>query len=166
MPIKYDAYISYQWDSKPLVLQLQKKLSDYNLNIHVDSLGIEPNTNRIRSDVSNILKETRYFICALTKSYCDTVNSSYLNAQEIHYAYTIKMPFIVLMLEEMNIVEIGNVNTLMNEYSRFNCYFKPQFLKEWTGPLLEAILKKIKKEPQIAKKTKKNTGPILTLDMF
>lgn len=166
MPVKYDAIISYQWDSKPLVLQLQKKLSDYNLNIYVDSLGIEDNTKRIRSDVSNAINESQYFICALTKCYCNIVNANYINAQEIHYAYTIKKPFIVLILEEMNIVEMGSVNMLINEYPRFKCYYKPQFLKDWTGPLLHEILKLLKSHHQINKKHRKNNGPILMLDML
>jgi hypothetical protein len=163
-----DIYISYQWDSKQMVLILYKKLIDYNLKVFMDDMGIEVVTKRITSRVSEKLNNTKVFLCCLSKNYCETVNIGDFYSQEIYYASTLNIPFIVLELEYMSILDIGHVSLLLNSCQRFSCYKYPNLTKEWTGEIFGAILKSIKKKMEKStesNKTIEKKQPLLVLDM-
>ncbi len=163
-----DVFISFQWDSKQLMLLLYKKLSDYNLRAYMDEVGIEICTKRVSLKTSEILRTSKVFLVALTKSYCETVNLGDIYAQEMYYASTLNIPFIILELEHLTIGDIGDVAFLINSYKRFNCYKIPNI--DWTGENFSSILKEIQKKSSTDFKSKKRNiekkTPILVLDLL
>ena len=48
------------------------------------------------------------------------------------------------MLENLNVIEIGEVGFIINPLVRHNVYKTPRLLNEWSGNEFEGILKSIK----------------------
>ena len=168
---EYDAFISYEWDAKPLVVPFYRKLCDYNLNVFMDELGIQQNQVRIKSKVTAALKSTKLFICCLTKGYCSVANTGDLNSQEILYAHQLKIPFVVLIFEHVNLIKIASLGLLIRDCVKYNLYKTPEILIDWNGPIFLKIMEDIKTFHKQKNRTrsldsKKLMNTILVLDMF
>ncbi len=171
---EYDVFISYQWDAKPALVPLQRKLIDYNLTVFMDELGIQPSQIRVKSKITNTLKSTRLFIVCLTNLYAEIATTGDLHAQEIYFAHVRKIPFIVLVLEPVKLIKIAGLGQLISECPRYNCYKTPELLCEWSGPMFISIMEDIKKatkEDKVAvgsergkAKGRKRTVPTMFID--
>lgn len=168
----YDVFISFQWDSKQQAILLARKLQDYNKDVFLDELGIELNQCRMRSKVVQGIKSSKVFIILLTKNYCESINSSTLEVQEPYLAHTIKVPFIVLMMEHVNMISMGILNVFMKKVVKFDIFNSPSMMREWGGDMWDSILKEIADKRRAGLEAadrmgmRQKMGPVLTLDMF
>ncbi len=169
-----DVFVSYQWDSKLTLVPLQRKLMDYNLTVFMDEVGIESNQIRLKTKITNTLKSTRLFIVCLTNLYAELANTGDLHAQEIYFAHIRKIPFIILVLEHVKLINIAGLGPLISDCPRYNCFKTPGLLNDWSGPMFIKIMNDIKnltkeeKESVRCKKLKSKvkSKPILFLDGF
>ena len=169
--IEYDVFISYQWDSKLQATMLARKLQDYSKNVFIDELGVEINQCRTRSKISQGIKSSKVFIILLTKNYCETINTGVMEVQEPYLAHTLKIPFIVLMLEHVNMISMGLLNVFLTKTLKFNCFNSPSVMRDWSGDMWNDVLNGItnvrRKEIEASEKMfKPRMATILALDMF
>lgn len=153
---EFDAFLSYQWNSKPRINRLYEYLTEKRgLKVWIDSheMGTTNLTDEIAKGSliisSNLTKEIRIFfkscdlfikgiksskifVCSITQAYSDSENCR----REVEFASTLKKPMVVLMLERLEIGDLGGLGFLINPFVRINCYKYPE---RWMKKNFEAV---------------------------
>ena len=106
---KFDIFLSYQWNKKHLVKQLYNKLKEeYNLALWLDEQETDASGN-LFEQLAKGLNNSKIVLCFITKEYCKSENC----ISEITYARDNCIPIIVLMMERLNLKEIGSVGFII-----------------------------------------------------
>ena len=135
----FDIFISYNWKSKDQVKLLYDKLNnDYLVKIWMDDGQIS--NDNLLTQIADAIKKSTIFLCCITKKYAE----SDICRKEISYANTLKKRFIVLMLENLKMDDLGDVGFIINTESRFNCYKEPDFFANFNGGVFNSIFIAIK----------------------
>ena len=138
---EFDIFISYNWEIKEQVKFLYKKLTeDYLFNCWIDekSLTHESLYNQIASGIKN----SSIFLCCVTKKYSESANCE----KEITFANELQKPLIVLMMERIELRELGAVGFIISPKTRFMCYKEPEMFNNSSSKVFDTIIKSIKME--------------------
>jgi len=108
----YDVFISYEFKLKDKVLRLYNNLSELGFKVNcIFSLNDSNKTSSSSSSLSLSLKhiesilESKIFICCITEDYC----KSHISNMELEFVNDLKMPIIVLMIENLNQIYIDTL---------------------------------------------------------
>lgn len=151
MSKKFDIFISYQWDIKVEVKQLYTKLKDeLNYKVWMDEFELKAGGN-LYDQITHGLNESHCLVALVTKKYSKSENCKL----EIEYAQTNNIPMIVLMMDRVQIKDIGSVGLVINRKTRLNFYKETDKLKLWTGELFDSFIQSVNEF--IPKKNKKKS---------
>jgi hypothetical protein len=136
---KFDIFLSYQWNKKHLVKQLYNKLKEeYNLALWLDEQETDASGN-LFEQLAKGLNNSKIVLCFITREYCKSENC----ISEITYARDNCIPIIVLMMERLNLKEIGSVGFIIASKTRLNFYKETDDIM-WSGEMFEMLIKSIK----------------------
>jgi hypothetical protein len=136
---KFDIFLSYQWDIKNDVRQLYTKLTEeLNYKVWMDEHELKGGTN-LYDQITKGLNDTVCLIALVTKKYSKSENCKL----EIEYAQSNNIPMIVLMMERIEIKDLGSVGLVINRKTRLNFYKEADKTKLWTGELFDSLLKSV-----------------------
>ena len=117
----YDVFISYNWGIKKEVEEFHKKLEAVGIKAWRD-INLQANNQNITSQLAKQIKNSRIFLCFLTKAYSD----SDMCRKEIVYADKLRKTIIFLMIERMTVNEMHeDISFIMGNKVYTQCYKKP-----------------------------------------
>jgi hypothetical protein len=122
----FDIFLSYNWDSKGVVRSLYDKLT-VNLGYKVWIDDDQLDSGMLYEQLCQGIKNSKVVLCCVTQKYADSENC----IKEITFAQTCKKPLVILMLERLNISEIGCVGFIIASLTRFNFYKETNI--QWRG---------------------------------
>lgn len=100
-----DVFISYNWNIKSQVKQLDKRLSEIGLRVWLDEKELQHSDLPLTAQLARGIKESKVFICCITKDYCKSFNCNL----EIEFASTLAKPTIVLMIDDLKPTDISDI---------------------------------------------------------
>ena len=144
LTFNYDVFISYQWGIKKEVEEFHKRLeANGNIKAWRDP-NLRSNDESIYSQLAKQIKQSRLFLCFLTKAYC----KSDMCRNEIVFAKKLGKTIIYLMIEKMNNDELSDeVNFIMGNSVYFQCYKNP---KSWWIDDFDSIRKSIESNLEVS----------------
>ena len=140
----FDIFLSYNWDIKDIVQSFYQKLTeDFNFKVWIDDEQLS--NQDLFQGIADGIKKSKVFVSFLTKKYSESTNCN----REFTWALTLKKPMVVLMIERVDIADLGQVGFLANPLTRFNIYndinnFKNGKSKEFSSAI-NAITSQVKK---------------------
>ncbi len=135
--MQFDIFLSYNWDSKDLVKSLYQKLTnDLNYRVWLDDNQLD--SRSLFEQLCEGINLSKCVLCIVTKKYASSDNC----VREINFASSCRKPLVVVMLERLEIVELGSVGFIIAPLTRFNFYKQdPQMM--WSGLMFENFLKSL-----------------------
>jgi hypothetical protein len=106
----YDVFISYEFKLKDKVLRLYNNLSELGFKVNC-IFNLNDSNKTSSSSLSLSLKhiesilESKIFICCITEDYC----KSHISNMELEFVNDLKMPIIVIMIENLNQIYIDTL---------------------------------------------------------
>jgi hypothetical protein len=135
---KFDIFLSYNWDSKTQVKSLYKKLStDFRYKVWLDDVQLD--SRNLFEQLIQGINDSRLFLCCITKKYSQSDNC----IREINYASINKLPLVIVMLEKLNINELGSIGFIIASLTRFNFYNQISNDNVWSGEIFDSMMKSI-----------------------
>ena len=134
----FDAFISYQWDSKPFVKKLYERLTttfEYSVWLDDQELG----NDSLNDQLVQGIKDSTLMICCITQKYCESENCK----RELDYASSLKKPLIIIMLEKLDMVDAGGVGFIINSLARYNFYKEKDVAKLFSSEMFESMINAI-----------------------
>jgi hypothetical protein len=127
---KYDLFFSYNHKIQNLVKDLERHLTqNHSWNIYLDV-----NENHIGDCLAKKLSESicssKIFVCFITSAYCTSENCK----DEFSWAQSQKKPMIILMMENCNLTELGEIGFRISRLIRLNAYKNLVEFKAYKGP--------------------------------
>lgn len=124
----FDIFLSYNWDSKDVVRDLYDKLTaNFGYRVWIDDKQLD--SGMLYEQLCQGIKNSKCVICCVSEKYAESDNC----IKEITFAQMCKKPLIIIMLERLNVSEIGCVGFIIASLTRFNFYKQKPI--EWTGNL-------------------------------
>jgi hypothetical protein len=87
-------------------------------------------------ELSNAIKNSKIFLCCITKKYCLSNNC----LKEINFASYLRKEFVVLMWEELKMQDIDEVGFIISPYVRNNIYKTPEIFRNWDCDAFKQIM--------------------------
>jgi hypothetical protein len=135
---KFDIFLSYNWDSKTLVKSLYTRLTtDFKYKVWLDDVQLD--SRNLFEQLIQGINDSRIFLCCITKKYSQSDNC----IREINYASINKIPLVIVMLERLNINELGSIGFIIASLTRFNFYTRVSNENVWSGEMFDSMLKSI-----------------------
>lgn len=139
MSKKFDIFISYQWDLKAEVKLLYNKLkTELNLKVWMDEYELKAGSN-LYDQITHGLNDSYCVIALVTKKYSKSENCKL----EIEYAQSSNIPMIVLMMERVEIKELGSVGLIVNRKTRLNFYKVEDKANLWSGEMFDSLIQSV-----------------------
>ena len=139
MNTNFDVFLSYQWDIKPKIRSLYKILTEeYNLKVWMDDHELNPSGNLYDQLVTG-LKSSKYFLCFITKKYSESKDCKF----EIEYASNLNAKIIVIMMEDLQMKEIGSVGWIINVKTRIRMFQQVKSENIYSYIYIECIMRLI-----------------------
>jgi len=99
----YDCFISYNWNAKKQVEQLEYNLKEIGFKVWRDDNDLM--SNQISGQIQKAINNSTFVICCITLKYCE----SYYCNLEFQYAIIAQKKMIILMLDNINPIEMTNI---------------------------------------------------------
>ena len=99
----YDFFISYNWNAKKQVKQLEYNLKEIGFKVWRDDNDLM--SNQITGQIQQAINNSTFVICCITLEYCE----SYYCNLEFQYAIIAQKKMIILMLDNINPIEMTNI---------------------------------------------------------
>ena len=132
---KIDIFISYNWNEKPKVEQLENKLKSVGLSVWRDDSALSYSKS-LPNQLARAILDSKLVLVCLTKEYTNSDNC----IKEITYANISKKPMSILMIDHMTPSEMGGVGFLISTFIRVNCYKNPS---NWLDANFNEIIRSI-----------------------
>lgn len=131
---EFDIFLSYNWSSKVIAQSFFTKLTkEHKLKVWMDDSQLD---NRLLYEqLCEGINKSRLFLCLITKKYSESDNC----IKEINFASLKKMPLIVVMLENLNISQIGSVGFIIAPVIRYNFYDENLFSSKSYNSMIKSI---------------------------
>jgi hypothetical protein len=115
----YNLFISYQWDSKDLVLKIVNELKEnYRQKIWIDENEIIAGKD-LHSSIQNGINNSELILAFVTKKYCESASC----IQEIKYSNRTNKKILFIILEKLEIKRLPNgMGLFVSEKCCFNVY--------------------------------------------
>ena len=137
--MQFDIFLSYNWDCKDLVKTLYEKLTtELNYKVWLDDQQLD-SSHMLFEQLCEGIKNSKCILCCVTKKYTESDNC----IREINFASVSRKPLIVLMLERLDISEIGSVGFIIAPLTRLNFYKEQNADLMWTGLMFESLKKSL-----------------------
>ena len=94
-----DVFISYNFLIKDKVKKLGEELTRENLKVWKDERDLETNEKPLTNELTDAIKNSKLFVCCITKSYCESHNCNC----EIDWVKYLAKPLVVLMVENLDL---------------------------------------------------------------
>jgi hypothetical protein len=102
---KMDIFLSYNWNIKEQVKLFHEELEKENFKVWRDDKQLHAGNNALTAELAKGIKESKVFICCITKDYCKSNNCNL----EIEFASSCKKQMIVLMIDKIEPTEIDEI---------------------------------------------------------
>ena len=113
----YDIFISYQWGIKEDVIKLHHKLSANGFKIWRDA-DLQLNNQSLNKQLADKILGSQIFLCLLTRAYCSSANC----LKEINYADKSRKTIVYLLVEKLDLEEMGEIGFIMGNSVYIQCY--------------------------------------------
>jgi hypothetical protein len=100
-----DIFLSYNWNIKEQVKLFHEELEKENFKVWRDDKQLHAGNNALTAELAKGIKESKVFICCITKDYCKSNNCNL----EIEFASSCKKQMIVLMIDKIEPTEIHEI---------------------------------------------------------
>ena len=134
----FDIFLSYELSDKDIVQSFSQKLKeDFNFKVWIvdEQFSAEP----LAQQLVNGIKKSKVFVSFLSKKYSESM----ISIREVSYALTLKKPCIILMIEKVDIVELGQLGFLASPLPRFNVYNDLEKFENGIGKEFELVMDSI-----------------------
>jgi hypothetical protein len=137
----YDIFVSYQWNNVKEVKELHEhlvKVCGYKVwrdETHLERKG------SLEYELATNIEKSKIFLFCLTQKYYESINCK----RELKYAINVckpAKPIVFLMLESLNLKDLGDVGFLLSNYIWVQCY-KSNPIEDWPKQYFEEIIKTI-----------------------
>ena len=144
---EFDLFISYQWDIKPDIRNLQEKLLSADpanrLKIWRDDDRLEINSLGLTDQLAKGIKKSKIFLCCLTHKY----NKSKNCRMEIEYANRLNKRILVLFIDKLDFnKDLDGIGLIIASLLAINCYKHPG---TWVKHDFEVINNSIKENLKV-----------------
>ncbi len=135
--MQFDIFLSYNWDSKDLVKSLYQKLTEeLNYSVWLDDNQLD--SRSLFEQLCEGIKLSKCVLCVVTKKYTESDNC----VREINFASSCRKPLVVIMLERLDIMDLGSVGFIIAPLTRLNFYKQdPEMM--WSGLMFENLTKSL-----------------------
>ncbi|RNA12680.1 tetratricopeptide repeat [Brachionus plicatilis] len=145
MATENDVMLSYQWDSKQEIIELEKALQKKGLKVWRDDECLSSNDKPLTLQLENAIKSSAKILCFITQKYLDSPNCRL----EIYFAFTIGKPMIICLGDRISIKDVtGGIASIIAPLVRVNCYKNP---KDWYLKNFDSIYSALSKDASTAK---------------
>lgn len=133
----FDVFLSYNWDSKDLIKSLYAKLTkELKYKVWIDDHQLD--SRMLYEQLCEGIKNSKCVVCCVTKKYTQSDNC----IREINFASVSRKPLIIIMLDRLDVSDIGSVGFIVASLTRFNIY-KNETGDKWSGEIFDSMLKSI-----------------------
>ncbi len=115
---KFSVFISYQWAIKRQVEVMHANLVGMGLTVWRDDTQFKNTDTDWTQQIAEGIMNSKVILICLTQKYVQSDNCS----KEIHYAFALKKPIVVLMIERLSMQACEGVGFLISPLLRINCY--------------------------------------------
>ncbi len=96
--VETDVFISYNFLIKNEAKKLGEQLQSVGLTVWRDERDPDTNEKPLTNESTDAIKNSKLFICCITKSYCESYNCN----NEIDWVNSLAKPLLVLMVENLD----------------------------------------------------------------
>ena len=133
----FDIFLSYNWESKDLIKSLYAKLTqELEYKVWIDDHQLD--SRGLYEQLCEGIKNSKCVVCCVTKKYSQSENC----IREINFASVSRKPLIIIMLDRLDVSDIGSVGFIIASLTRFNIY-KNDTNSKWSGEIYNSMIKSI-----------------------
>ena len=137
---KYDLFFSYNHKIQNIVRDLERYLTQN----HSWKIYLDINENRVGDCLAKKLSESidssKVFVCFITSEYAISENCK----DEFSWAQSHKKPMIIVMMENCNLNELGEIGFRISRIIRLNVYKNLDEFKTYQGPNFNKFIDEIR----------------------